>query len=45
MRFRRIFWTRPAEKREEMIDAASMFSDELTEAILEENPISETMIH
>jgi len=32
------------EKREELIDAASMFSDELTEAILEEEPISEEMI-
>ncbi len=33
-----------AEKREEMIDAASMFSDELTDAILEEKEISEEMI-
>ncbi len=32
------------EKREEMIDAASMFSDELTDAILEERDISEEMI-
>jgi len=31
-------------KREEMIDAASLFSDELTEAILEEKPISEASI-
>ena len=33
-----------AEKREDMIDAASMFSDELTDAILEEKEISEEMI-
>jgi elongation factor G len=32
------------EKREEMIDAASEFSDELTEAILEERDIPEAMI-
>jgi len=32
------------EKREELIDAASMFSDDLTEAILEEEPISEEMV-
>jgi len=31
-------------KREELIDAASLFSDELTEAILEEAEISEEMI-
>jgi elongation factor G len=31
-------------KREELIDAASVFSDELTEAILEEREISESMI-
>jgi len=31
-------------RREELIDAASMFSDELTEAILEEQEISEDMI-
>jgi elongation factor G len=31
-------------KREEMIDAASMFSDELTEAILEEKAIPDDMI-
>jgi elongation factor G len=31
-------------KREEMIDAASLFSDELTEAILEEGPISDALI-
>ena len=31
-------------RREEMIDAASMFSDELTEAILEEQEVSEDMI-
>ncbi len=31
-------------KREEMLDAVSMFSDELTEAILEEN-ITEELIH
>jgi elongation factor G len=31
-------------KREELIDAASMFSDELTEAILEEKEISEDLI-
>jgi elongation factor G len=32
------------EKREELIDAASMFSDELTEAILEERDVSEQLI-
>ena len=32
------------EKREELVDAASMFSDELTEAILEEKDLSEEMI-
>ena len=32
------------EKREALIDAASMFSDELTEAVLEETPISEEML-
>ncbi len=32
------------EKREEMVDAASMFSDELTDAILEEKEITEKMI-
>ena len=32
------------EKREELIDAASMFSDELTEAVLEEAPVSEEML-
>jgi len=31
-------------KREEMIDAASLFSDELTEAILEEGSISDALI-
>ena len=31
-------------KREEMIEAATMFSDELMEAVLEEKPISEEMI-
>ncbi|MDL2321728.1 elongation factor G [Desulfosarcina sp. OttesenSCG-928-B08] len=33
-----------AEKREALVDAASLFSDELTEAILEEAPISETLL-
>ncbi|MEA2059983.1 MAG: elongation factor G [Thermodesulfobacteriota bacterium] len=33
-----------AEKREEMIDAVSLFSDELTEAILEETEITEDMV-
>ncbi|MBU0544354.1 MAG: elongation factor G [Proteobacteria bacterium] len=33
-----------AQKREELIDTASMFSDELTEAILEEKEISESLI-
>lgn len=33
-----------ARKREELIDTASMFSDELTEAILEEKEISESSI-
>ncbi|MDO9566359.1 MAG: elongation factor G [Candidatus Desulfaltia sp.] len=32
------------EKREELIDAASMYSDQLTEAILEEKEITEDMI-
>ena len=32
------------EKREELIEAASMFSDELTEAILEERNIPEAML-
>jgi elongation factor G len=31
-------------KREEMIDAASLFSDDLTEAILEESPIPDALI-
>jgi elongation factor G len=31
-------------KREELIDAASLFSDELTEAILEENEITEDLL-
>ncbi|BBO67338.1 elongation factor G [Desulfosarcina alkanivorans] len=33
-----------AEKREALIDAASLFSDELTEAVLEEAPVSEEML-
>ena len=33
-----------AEKREALIDAATMFSDELTEAVLEETPVSEAML-
>ncbi|MDL2330300.1 elongation factor G, partial [Desulfosarcina sp. OttesenSCG-928-A07] len=33
-----------AEKREVLVDAASLFSDELTEAILEEAPISEQLL-
>ncbi|MBW2014877.1 MAG: elongation factor G [Deltaproteobacteria bacterium] len=32
------------QKREELIDAASMFSDELTEAVLEEHEVTEKMI-
>ncbi len=32
------------EKREELIDAASMFSDELTEAVLEEEEITEDLL-
>jgi elongation factor G len=32
-------------KREEMLDAVSLFSNELTEAILAEEPISEDMVH
>ena len=32
-------------KREEMLDAVSLFSNELTEAILAEEPISENMVH
>jgi len=31
-------------KREEMVEAATMFSDDLMEAVLEERPISETQI-
>src|SRR5271157_354126 len=31
-------------KREEMLDAVSLFSDELTEAILSEEPVSEEMV-
>ncbi|PID72754.1 MAG: elongation factor G [Desulfobulbus propionicus] len=34
-----------AEKREELLDAVSMFSDELMEAMLEEDEIPEEMIH
>ena len=33
-----------AEARETLIDASSMFSDELTEAVLEEKPITENML-
>ncbi len=33
------------EKRDELLEAASIFSDELTEAILEETPIEETLIY
>jgi len=33
------------EKREEMLDAVSMFSDDLMEAMLEEEEISDEMIH
>ena len=33
------------EKREELMDAVSMFSDELMEAMLEEEDIDETLIH
>lgn len=32
------------EKREELIDAASIFSDELTEAVIEEKKISESLL-
>jgi len=32
------------KRREEMVDAASMFSDQLTEAVLEEKPITEALI-
>jgi elongation factor G len=31
-------------KREELLDAASLFSDELTEAVLEDAPVSEEML-
>ncbi|NOQ47047.1 MAG: elongation factor G [Desulfobulbaceae bacterium] len=34
-----------AEKREELLDAVSMFSDELMEAMLEEKEIPEEMVH
>jgi elongation factor G len=33
------------EKREEMLDAVSMFSDELMEAMLEEEEITDAMVH
>ena len=33
------------EKREELLDAVSMFSDELMEAMLEEEEITEEMVH
>lgn len=33
------------EKREELLDAVSMFSDELMEAMLEEQEISDEMVH
>jgi elongation factor G len=33
-----------SKKREEMIEAATMFSDELMEAVLEEKPISDSLI-
>ena len=33
------------EKREELLDAVSMFSDELMEAMLEEEKISDEMVH
>jgi elongation factor G len=33
-----------AQKREELIDAASLFSDDLTEAVLEEKPISDQLL-
>jgi len=32
------------EKRDALIDAATMFSDELTDAVLEEQPVSEEML-
>ncbi|MFP4649891.1 MAG: elongation factor G [Desulfobacterales bacterium] len=32
------------QKREELLEAASMFSDDLTEAILDEKPVSEEML-
>jgi elongation factor G len=32
-------------KREQMLDAVSLYSDELTEAILAEEPISEDLVH
>ncbi len=32
------------EQREALIDAASLFSDELTEAVLEEGPVTEAML-
>jgi elongation factor G len=38
------FMTRAHRKREELLDAASIFSDALTEAILEETPITASMI-
>ncbi len=35
---------RAKQMREELIDAASVFSDELTEAVLEDTPVTEKMI-
>ncbi|KJS32173.1 MAG: elongation factor G [Desulfatitalea sp. BRH_c12] len=32
------------QKREELIDSATLFSDELTEAVLEEKPVSEELL-
>ena len=38
------FQTEARQKREALIDAATLFSDELTEAVLEEAPVSEEML-
>ena len=44
-RFRPKCGRRPEAKREELLDAVSMFSDELMEAMLEEAEIPEALVH
>jgi len=43
-RFRKISWPRQKQNGKNSLNAASMFSDELTEAILEERNIPEDLI-